>query len=119
VLLGFPWGILGIALALAALAFFIKLPVQIWYACRHGPVRQADVYSMLAPLLASGTAGLCAVLAARWAWPVAHPAAVIGIAAAVLAVTMLTVLMLTTSGRRMLLDLVQGAEMLLRRRGKA
>jgi PST family polysaccharide transporter len=119
VLVGFPWGILGIAFALATLAFVLKLPVQIWYACRHGPVRQSDVYRMLAPLLASGAAGLCAVLAARWTWPVAHPAAVIVIASAVLTATVLIVLMLSTSGRRMLLDLVQGVEMLLRRRGKA
>lgn len=119
VLIGFPWGVLGIAGALAVLAF-IRMPVQIWYACRQGPVAQADVYRMLAPMLVAAAAGLTAVLAVRWAYPVEHPAIAIAIAAAALMLTMLFVLLLTPSGRRVLLDLIKGLEMLLlRRRSKA
>lgn len=115
VLIGFPWGILGIAAALALLAF-VKMPVQIWYACRQGPVRQSDVYSMLAPMVAAAAAGLAVVLAVRWAYPVEHPAVAIGIAGAALILTMFIVLLLTPSGRRVLLDLVRGLQMLLLRR---
>jgi PST family polysaccharide transporter len=113
ILIGFPWGVIGIALSLAIVAFFIKLPVQIWYVCRQGPVRQVDVYGMLAPLLAAGGAGLVAVLGVRSVYPVDNPAVAICIATAVLGLVMLCVLLITPSGRRALLDLVHGLEMLL------
>lgn len=119
VLVGFPWGILGIATALAVLAAFVRLPVQIWYASRQGPVRQPDIYAMLAPLLAAAAAGFAAVLAVRAAYPVDRPALAIGIAATVLAATMLLMLVLVPSGRRTLLDLRQGIEMLVLRRGRS
>ena len=46
--IGMLWGPFGIAVALALAATFVHLPAQIWYACRQGPVRQAEVYRMLA-----------------------------------------------------------------------
>lgn len=117
VLIGYSWGILGIASALALLAFFVRLPVQIWYACRQGPVRQSHVYGMLVPLLGAGSLGLATVLILRWAYPVEHSAVAIAIAAAALAAAMLLVMVLIPSGRRTLLDVGQGIEMLLMRRG--
>jgi PST family polysaccharide transporter len=120
VLVGFPWGILGIAAALTALGIFIRLPVQIWYACRQGPVRQSDVYGMLAPMLGAAAAGLAVVLAVRWAYPIDQPAVAIAVAAAALMLTMFLVLLLMQPGRRLLLDLIQGARMLrLGRRSNA
>ena len=119
VLIGFPGGILGIATALTLLAVFVRLPVQIWYACRQGPVGQSHVYAMLTPLLGAAGAGTAAVSLVRWAYPVDHPAVAIAIAAAVLAAAMLLVLFLLPSGRRTLLDVGQGIEMLVLRRGRS
>ena len=119
VLIGFSGGILGIATALALLAIFVRLPVQIWYACRQGPVGQSHVYAMLAPLLGAAAAGLAAVQAVRAAYPADLAAMTIGIAAAVLAAAMLLVLVLLPSGRRTLLDVGQGIEMLVLRRGRS
>lgn len=119
VLAGFPWGMLGIIGALGLLAF-IRMPVQIWYACRQGPVRQSDVYGMLAPMLGAAAVGLAVVLAVRRAYPIEQPAVAIAVAAAALMLTMFLVLLLMPPGRRLLLDLIQGARMLvLRRRSNA
>ncbi|MPY75481.1 MAG: oligosaccharide flippase family protein [Alphaproteobacteria bacterium] len=118
VLIGFSWGILGIASTLTLLAIFVRLPVQIWYACRQGPVRQAHVYGMLMPLLAAGALGLAAVQFARWAYPVDQPAVAVALAAAVLMAAMLLVLLVVPAGRRTLLDVRQGIQMLLSRRVK-
>jgi hypothetical protein len=110
---------LGIIGALGLLAF-IRMPVQIWYACRQGPVRQSDVYGMLAPMLGAAAVGLAVVLAVRRAYPIEQPAVAIAVAAAALMLTMFLVLLLMPPGRRLLLDLIQGARMLvLRRRSNA
>jgi PST family polysaccharide transporter len=119
VLIGFPGGVLGIATAVALLAVFVRLPVQIWYACRQGPVRQSHVYVMLMPLIGAALVGWAAVMATRTFYPVEHPAISIAIAAVVLAVAMLLVLVVLPAGRRTLLDVGQGIEMLIIRRGRS
>ena len=116
IFIGLQWGTLGIAAALAITAVVVHTPAQIWYACREGPVRQADVYRMLAPIVLGSLLGLLAMLAAQRAFPMENPLATIVMSGSVLAAVELIVLLVTPSGRRLLRDLRRGVEILLRRR---
>ncbi len=112
IFVGFSWGTLGLATALAVTAVCVHLPGQIWYACRQGPVRQADVYSMLAPILLSSSIGLAASLLVQRAFPTDNPLVTIVLSGSVLAVVVLLVLLVVPSGRRLLQDLRRGVELL-------
>lgn len=116
--IGMLWGPIGIALALALAATFVHLPAQIWYACRQGPVRQADVYRMLAPLVLGSLAGLAAVLLVQRSFPSENPFVTIALSGAVLSVVELIALGVTPSGRQILRDLRRGLEILTRWRTK-
>lgn len=119
ILIGLQWGVLGIAISLSLSGVFIHMPFQIWYACREGPVRQRDVYGMLAPLLIGAAVSVAAIMAVRYLVPFANPFATIGMSVAVMTVVEGTVLISTASGRRTLWDMRRGVEILFRRRTKS
>jgi O-antigen/teichoic acid export membrane protein len=112
IFIGFSWGMLGIATALAVTAACVHLPAQIWYACREGPVRQTDVYRMLAPILLGSSVGLAAALLAQRAFPTDNAFVTIVVSGSVLAVVVLLVLLAVPSGRRLLQDVRRGVELL-------
>jgi hypothetical protein len=116
IFIGLWWGTVGIAAALSATALFVHLPAQIWYACRVGPVRQADVYGMLTPIVIGSLAGLVAVLLVQHTFPTSNPFAAIALSGAVLATVEVLALLATPSGRLLLRDMRRGIEILLRHR---
>jgi O-antigen/teichoic acid export membrane protein len=114
IFIGMQWGTIGIAVALALTAVCLHLPAQIWYACRQGPVRQADVYRMLAPLVLGSLVGLVAVQLAQRAFPSGNPLITIAVSGATLAAVELLVLLVTPSGRQIMRDLRRGLDILWR-----
>lgn len=115
VIIGLQWGVIGVAGGLVLSALFLHLPAQIWYACREGPVRQRDVYAMLAPILLGGAVAAAAILAVRRLLPVENPVGAIAMSGAIFILVEGLVLLTTASGRQTLRDLRRGGEILLRR----
>lgn len=115
VVVGLPWGALGVATAVAV-ASVCRLPLLVWYTTRTGPVRPSDVYKTLAvPAFASGAA--LAVLMALRPLAEAHRPIVVVAAGLVLAgVVFLAVFALIPEGRRTLQDAWSTALTLRRRR---
>jgi O-antigen/teichoic acid export membrane protein len=65
IVVGLPWGAVGVAAAYAVSDLVIKTPLLFWYVGRSGPVRAGDIYrALLTPTLAAGGT-LASVLAFR------------------------------------------------------
>jgi len=54
IVIGLPWGALGVAACYAITGFCIRTPLLFWFVGRKGPVRHADIYKTLGlPFLSS------------------------------------------------------------------
>lgn len=113
VVIGLPWGGLGVAAALAV-SGLVRTPLLIWYVTRRGPVRAADIYRTLAtPALTSICALVVLIALAPSAAGIA-PALVLASGLVVTGIVVLAILSVVPSGRRALLD-AWAALQLLRR----
>jgi len=119
VIVGLQWGIMGIAYALALTGLFVHMPFHIWYACREGPVRQRDVYRMLAPIMAGAAAAVVAIMVVQRLLPLENPFAVIVVSGVVMVLVEGIFLLTTAAGRQTLWDLRRGLEILFRRGAKS
>ena len=119
VVIGLQWGVLGVAAGLVVSGALLHLPGQIWYACREGPVRQRDVYAMLAPVLGGGALSVAAILTVQRLVPLENPIGTILLSTGVFMLVEGAFLLATPSGRRTLWDLRRGLEILMRRRKAA
>lgn len=116
VVVGLPWGALGVATAVT-LASVARLPMLVWYVTRKGAVRASDVYATLAtPAFAAGVA-----LAALFALGprIEHLPSLAALAAglATTGVVFFGVLAALPAGRRALNDAWSTALLLRSRRG--
>lgn len=103
VVVGLPWGGLGVAIAIAAVGL-CRLPLMVWFVTRTGPVRAGDIYRTLAaPVLASAGA-LAALLALRPFAAGEEPMLVLAAGLAVTGAVVLAILALLPSGRSALVD---------------
>jgi PST family polysaccharide transporter len=59
IIVGLPWGALGVAAAYAASDLCLSTPLLFWYVGRKGPIRASDFYRTIAP---SVCASLCALV---------------------------------------------------------
>lgn len=119
VIIGLTWGILGIASALAISALFLQLPIQVFLACRTGPIRQRQVYRMLVHPVVAATLGLIAVLLVQMMASGLGAANTVLIGFCVMASVQLLFLATTRQGRQTLLDIRHGLAVLwLRAVGK-
>ena len=48
IVVGLPWGPVGVAAAYALSGVAIRTPLSFWYVCRKGPVRSRDIYRIVA-----------------------------------------------------------------------
>lgn len=60
IIIGLPWGAVGVAASYAITDLCLTTPVLFWYVGRDGPVRTGDFYRTIAP---SVCASLCALVA--------------------------------------------------------
>jgi O-antigen/teichoic acid export membrane protein len=114
VLAGIPWGMMGIAVAVAV-RYYLQLPLLFWMAGRRGAVRTRDLYRAVrlpACVAASSLAGL-----ALLSWTVAPlpDFARLLVAGAVALIIAWFVLWITPEGRRTLRELRDLAGVLARR----
>jgi O-antigen/teichoic acid export membrane protein len=105
ILVGLIWGVQGIAIAIVATALFGQLPIQVWYACRSGPVRMADFYRAITPVVLASIVAFCTILLLRHYFPAVNPAIAIAEAVLVAGCAVLAVLFGTSSGRALMRQL--------------
>lgn len=49
IVLGLPWGAVGVAASYAIIGLCLRKPLLFWFVCRVGPVRLSDFYRTIAP----------------------------------------------------------------------
>ena len=49
ILVGLPWGVIGIAASLAVAGLFVRTPVAFWLATRRGPVSISNIFTAISP----------------------------------------------------------------------
>jgi PST family polysaccharide transporter len=67
ILAGLPWGVTGVAAAIAVSGLLVRLPVAFWLATRHGPVSMANIVTAIAPAVCAAVMASIAVWAVRYA----------------------------------------------------
>jgi PST family polysaccharide transporter len=92
ILAGLPWGVTGVAAAIAIVGLVIRTPIAFWLSARRGPVRPSDVWRAVAPPASIAVAVAAIVGALRLVLPDPTPMAMAAVAATALAVALLGLL---------------------------
>jgi O-antigen/teichoic acid export membrane protein len=113
IVIGLPWGPVGVAASYSLIRVFVTNPLMYWYVGRQGPVRTSDFYRLLASFGSATTVGILACLLFRRLVEISNP--VLGIAACffLMALSTLITLFIIPSGRLALRD-IKGSLSLLR-----
>jgi len=115
ILVGLPWGAVGVAASYSLTFTFVITPLLFWFVCREGPVSVADIYRTIAPSLCAAFAVFGGVLAFRQFSTLSQPLLRISIALVIAIVITIVVLALLPSSRRSLLDLKNVLRLIIRR----
>ena len=70
ILIGLPFGPVGVAASFALSTTFVRVPICFWLAGRKGPVTVADLFASISPSVVAGCAVFAAVFAFRHLAPV-------------------------------------------------
>src|SRR6266545_2962048 len=65
VVLGLPWGAVGVAASYSLTAMFLTTPLLVYFVTRTGPVRARDIYRAIVPPTCASLSGLIALLLFR------------------------------------------------------
>jgi len=65
IIVGLPWGALGVAAAYAASDLCLSTPLLFWHVGRKGPIRAIDFYRTIAPSICASLAALIVLLLFR------------------------------------------------------
>ena len=104
ILFGYHWGILGIAISIAAFQFLSFVAFTVWVG-RKGPVTSLMVIKNMHSTLFAALVTCIMGYFAKWFFADSHPILSIGLGAPLLAAAFLTSLWLIPSGRFALLDM--------------
>lgn len=107
IVLGVPWGAIGVAAAYSVTNICVIVPLVVWFACRVGPVGPGQFYRMIGPSALASVSIFLALSLLRRTIDIANP--VIGLTTA-LGVTVgigTTVLLLVPAGRAALQDVAK------------
>jgi PST family polysaccharide transporter len=88
ILAGLPWGAVGVAAALAAVGWLVRIPFTFWLAARRGPVGVGAVWRAIAPPASIALAIAMVVGALRTITPEPTTAAIALVAGVALAITL-------------------------------
>jgi PST family polysaccharide transporter len=106
ILIGLPWGPVGVAMSYGLSGLLVRTPVGLWYVGRNGPVRTRDFYVTMLPFALSAICSGLAVLGYRWIAAPARPLVGLVTAFAIAAPVALGVMALTRSGRAAMRDMI-------------
>jgi len=107
IVLGLPWGAIGVATSYASVFLLIVTPLLFWFVGRHGPVRTMDFYRAVAPVAGAALCVLAVLLVLRQWMPATRPLVGLVVAFAVTVAGTVLVLAVSTQGRMALSDLVK------------
>ena len=106
ILIGLPWGAVGVAMSYGLIGLFIRTPLNLWYVGREGPVRTRDFYVTMAPFALAAICSGLAVLAYRWLVAPSNPLIGLIVSFAIAAPVALGVMALTRAGRAAIRDMI-------------
>jgi len=109
VVLGLPWGAVGVAASYSLTAMLFTAPLLVYFVTRTGPVRASDICRAIAPPAFASVSGLIGVVLFRRIIVVASPG--LGVIAGIVIMIVVVALILSAlpSGRLALLDLWRSA----------
>jgi PST family polysaccharide transporter len=117
ILIGLPWGAVGVATAYALVWVTIVTPVLFYWVGRKGPVRPRDFYITVAPAFCAALAVLLVLWLFRGWAGIVSPIARLGVSLGIACVVALLVLYIIPAGRRALRDFAEVADIVLRKKG--
>ncbi len=106
IVIGLPWGPVGVAMSYGLIGFFIRTPLNLWYVGREGPVRTRDFYVTMAPFALAAISSGLAVLAYRRLAAPSTPLIGLVVSFAIAAPVALGVMALTRAGRNAIKDMI-------------
>jgi O-antigen/teichoic acid export membrane protein len=101
---GLPWGGLGVAVSYSVCNVLIVQPFLLWFVCRTGPVRAADVTRAIAPAACASLCLFAALGLLRHALDAFDAVRGLAMAAAIAVLVVPGVFLALPSGRLVLLD---------------
>jgi len=104
IIIGLPWGAVGVAASYACARVFLADPLLYWFVGRSGPVRMLDFYRTIAPVACASICALLATLAFRRWSNINRPLPGLAAAALVTGITTLAILFVIPAGRAALRD---------------
>lgn len=112
IVVGLPWGALGVATSYAITRVFIVDPLLYWFVGRTGPVRTIDFYKTMAPFVVASGSALLLAAAFRRFYSLDSAILSVSICFVITVTVTFVVLAVIPSGRRALHD-VKKAVLLL------
>jgi len=106
ILIGLPWGPVGVAMSYGLSGLLVRTPVGLWYVGRDGPVRTRDFYVTMMPFALSAICSGLAVLGYRWIAAPARPIVGLVTSFAIAAPVALAIMALTGAGRAAMRDML-------------
>jgi O-antigen/teichoic acid export membrane protein len=100
IIVGLPWGAVGVAAAYAITDLCLYTPLLFWYAGRKGPIRAHDFYRTITPSVCAALCALVVLVVSRQWLALIHPVILrLAIAFAMTAVISLVVFAVLPAGR--------------------
>lgn len=115
ILIGLPWGTVGVAAAYGLAGLLIRTPLLFWFAGRRGPVTTRHLYRDIAPFACVSCAVLLSLLAYRMWIAGSSPLANLFVSAAITALVTVVVLAVLPIGRQPLRDALALPAIVLKR----
>jgi len=89
ILIGLPWGVVGVAASIAAIGLFLRAPLAFWLATRRGPVKVGAIWRAIAPPASIALAIVLVVGPLRTITPDPTPGAMAVVAATALVISLI------------------------------
>lgn len=105
IVIGLPWGVIGVALSYSLSRIFITAPLMFWFAGKTGPISTKDFYRLMTPFAMASLVGICACFAFKHFVSVGSPFRVLITCSCLLTVANFLVLSVMPSGRAALGDI--------------
>ena len=100
IIVGLPWGAIGVAVSYALTDVCITTPLLFWYVGRRGPVSAADLYRTIAPAVWASLLSLATLMIAHpWLQVLGYQAVRLSVAFVLTVCVSLLVLMILPAGR--------------------
>ncbi|HYV13864.1 MAG TPA: lipopolysaccharide biosynthesis protein [Pyrinomonadaceae bacterium] len=115
ILVGLPWGAIGVATSYAVMGICIRKPLQFWFVTRIGPVRMKEFYQTIMASIVAAISVLGALQIFRANVELSKPFWGLVIATAIAAVISILSFSILPSGRRALVDVRNLVTILVKR----